>query len=83
MVGQTPPAREARVDVAESRPVSRMSPSDRGRIVRELESLSGDYELERIDGEYRVTREGEVLTSMHVSRCGDGVHLFVGDAPRV
>jgi hypothetical protein len=83
MAGQTPPAREGRDEFAEPRPVSRMSLSQRGRIVHALELLSGDYELARIDGKYRVTHDGEVLQSMGVYRCEDGVHLFVGDVPRV
>jgi hypothetical protein len=58
-----------------------MSLSDRGRIVRALESLAGDYELEKVEGMYRVARRGRVLTSLDVCRCGDGVRLFVRGAP--
>jgi hypothetical protein len=59
-----------------------MSLSQRGRIVRALEALPGDYELQRIDGRYRVTRGGKVLESIDVYRCESGVHLFVGGALR-
>jgi hypothetical protein len=83
MAGQTPSAREPRDEAGEARPVSRMSLSQRGRIVRALESLSGDYALARIDGKYRVTHDGKILQSIGVYRCEDGVHLLVGDVPRV
>lgn len=83
MAGQTPSAREPRDEVAGARPVSRMSLSQRGRIVRALDSLSGSYELERIDGQYHVTRDGRVLQSIGVYRCEDGLHLFVGGVPYV
>jgi hypothetical protein len=82
MAGQTPSAREPRDEVGEARPVSRMSLLQRGRIVRALELLSGAYELTRIDVSYRVTHDGEVLQSIGVCRREDGVHLYVGDAPR-
>mgnify|MGYP001033136971 CR=1 FL=1 len=57
------------------KPVMRMSPSERGRIVHALESLSSEYALERIDGKYRVTRDGQVLRSVDVYRGEDGVRL--------
>lgn len=60
-----------------------MSLSDRGRIVRALESLSAEYELERINGNYRVTREGEILRSVAVYRCEEGVRLLVEGVPQV
>lgn len=80
--GRDAPAHEPRQALAKPRPVSRMSLSDRGRIVRALESLAGDYELERVEGEYRVTRDGQVLSSLDVCRCGDGVRLFVRGVPQ-
>jgi hypothetical protein len=83
MAGQVPPAHGGGDGFVEPRPVSRMSLSQRGRIVRALESLSGDYALARIDGKYRVTHDGKVLQSIAVYRCEDGVHLLVGDVPRV
>jgi hypothetical protein len=82
MSGKNSKTQEKRDALAEPRPVSRMSLSDRGRIVRALESLAGDYELERVEGKYRVTRDGQVLTSLHVCRCGDSVRLIVGGVPR-
>jgi len=42
---------------------------------------AGDYELERVECRYRVTRRGQVLTSLDVRRCGDGVRLFVRGVP--
>lgn len=83
MVVQTRPGREVHNDLIDPRPVSRMSLSDRGRIVRALESLSGEYELERINGKYRVTRDGEILRSVAVCRCEEGVRLLVAGVPRV
>lgn len=78
MTGQTPEVHEPHDEVVEARPVSRMSLSQRGRIVQALDSLSGHYELERIDGQYQVTRDGRVLHSISVYRFEDDVHLFVG-----
>jgi len=80
--GKLSSAEESLDALAEPRPVSRMSLSDRGRIIRALEPLAGDYELERVEGRYRVTRRGQVLTSLDVCRCGDGVRLFVRGVPK-
>jgi hypothetical protein len=77
MGGKPSSAEESPGAPAEPRPVSRMSLADRGRIIRVLESLAGDYELERVEGKYRVTRGGQALSALDVCRCGDGVRLFV------
>jgi len=81
MTGKTPSVHKPHDEVGEAMPVSRMSLSQRGKIVQALDSLSSDYELERIDGQYHVTRDGRVLHSINIYRCEDGVHLFVGCAP--
>lgn len=57
--------------------VRRMMLQERGELVRAVAQLSEHYELARVDGAYEVVRDGEIVPSVRVRRCEDGVRLLV------
>ena len=58
-------------------PVRRMMLRERGELVQAVTQLSEHYELRRVDGAYAVVRNGDVVPSIQVRRCQEGVRLLV------
>ena len=61
--------------------VRRMLLRERGELVRAVAQLSEKYELARVEGAYEVVRDGEIVPSVRVRRCDDGVRLFIKPRP--